>query len=86
MFYAIYRPYGRNYYSNADSLHRFETKAKRDAIVDNEKWDGSYHWLAITAKQARQWFPKAFASFDYENAWNESEWSGNPTGGNYKYM
>lgn len=90
MHYAIYRPYGIDTYSMGDSLHRFETRAERDAMVAGDKWDGNYRWLAITAKQARRWFPRAFAPApfyrDLANVWRDGEWLGRPTGGNYRYM
>ena len=93
MYYAINHPYGLDTMSKDDTLHRFETRAKRDAYTDGEQFNGScYHRETVTREEARRLFPRAFAALGWTNSgpdetWSESgTWQASPTGGSYEYM
>lgn len=97
MFYAIAAPYGITMMSKADRLHRFETRAARDAWTDDAWRNGNRVRGEVSRDDARRWWPEAFR--DDADDWHRDgdfwedpdedgaqEWSGFPTGGGYKYI
>jgi hypothetical protein len=72
MFYAVYHPYGTRTYSGGDELHRFETRAARDGVVEGDTFaDGNYHWESVDAAEARRHFPRAFALIEQPDPLSE---------------
>jgi hypothetical protein len=63
-FYAAFHSYGTGVVNDVAYLVRFESRAARDAYVDRDKFDGSWHRESVTRDQARQIFPDAFRMTD----------------------
>lgn len=59
MYYAEHNPYGITF-ANCNTLHAFETREERDEWVADDDWDGEYHRIAVTRRQAERRFPRAF--------------------------
>lgn len=98
-YYAQSTPYGATTASIADTLYRFNSKEDRDAWV-SEAFKNCYYLdakrMQLTAKEARRYYPDAFKKLDTWCYWlNDTweffdrgidEWSGHPTGGEYRYI
>lgn len=103
-YYAMSTPYGCTIYSGCDELYRFTDAKTRNAWV-RDAWNGIDYVDqckrdAVTRKEARRWFPRAFAPdvqtfphvdpcgdyWDTPDGDGACAWSGSPTGGEYAYI
>lgn len=71
MFYAYYNRYGNGTRYAGDGrrighLRIFATKSERNAWVDSDKWDGSYHREAMTYREALPYLVDAAAMYSGE--------------------
>lgn len=79
-YYAFHNRYGVGT-RDADDLRRigylyiFESRADRDAWVDDDVWDGNYHRESLTSREAMPYLVEAACSVTGETP-GECRWRG----------